>query len=138
MSFKPVRYDRGKVMRLPLAASVTATKWALLKGNGSGYLTNAASGDNAVEFVALETVTESTGSAGGAYVDVLPIDDVTQFDATCATTPAQSNVFTHVDLSDAATLDLTASTDDIFYIEEVRDSGNKIVRGRFNKHAIQA
>lgn len=138
MSFKPVRFDRGKVERVPLASGVTATKWALLK-TSSGYFTNGASGDGTVEVVALETKTDATTSNGGTWCEVLVIDDTTEFDATCATAPVQAtHVGNHYDLASASTLDLTASSDDVFYIRKVMDTTNYIVRGNFNRHAIQA
>ena len=138
MSFKPVRFDRGKVTRVPLASAVTATKWSLLK-TSSGYFTNAASGDPTVEVIALETKTDATTSDGGTWCEVVVIDDTMEIDATCATTPVQAtHVGNHYDIGAAATLDLTASTDDVFYIRKVKDATNKIVRGNFNRHAIQS
>lgn len=136
MSFKPVRYDKGKVERLPMGASAVATKFGHMKMS-SGYLVAGAAGDNEAEYIALETVTDATASAGGTYVEVIRVDDSLQFDATTATTPVQA---THVgndyDFAGATTLDLTATTDKVFHVDSIKDATNKIVRGHFNKPAL--
>ena len=138
MGFKPVRFDRGKVESVPLAYGVTATKWSLLK-TSSGYFTNAANGDETVEVIALETKTDATSSDGGTWCEVVVIDDTMEVDALVSATPSRaSHVGNHYDLSTAAALDLASSNEDVFYIREVRDATNKIVRGNFNRHAIQA
>lgn len=103
----------------------------------SGYLVAGAAGDNEAEYIALETVTDATASAGGTYCDVLPISDDIEFEALTATTPVQA---THVgndyDFSDKNTLDLTATTDKVFHIDSIKDATNKIVKGRFNRPAL--
>lgn len=135
MAFVPRRFDSGKVQRLPLAASTTVTKHQLLKFS-SGYLIDAAAGDNEVEYVALEAVT-AAATDGATEVDVLPIDEVVEFEALTATTPVQA---THVgnsyDLSDLNTLDLTATTDKVFHIDSIKSATDKKVIGHFNKPAI--
>ncbi len=136
MAFIPINFDSGKVLSLPLASGVTATKHNLLKYS-SGYLTNAADGDNEVEYLALETVTEATASDGGTFVDVLPIDGTVLIRALCSTTPVQA---THVgndyDLDDAYTVKLSATTDKVFHIDKIYDAANYIVIGHFNKPAL--
>lgn len=136
MSFIPRRYDAGKVERLPLASGTTVTKYQLLKYS-SGYLADGASGDNEVEYIALETVTDATASDGGTYCDVIPIDDVMEVDALASTTPVQA---THVgntyDISDANTVDLGNTTDKVFTIISIVNATDKIVRGRFNRHGM--
>lgn len=135
MAFTPIKHDEGRVESLPMGSSVTLTKFSLCKMS-SGYLAAAAAGDNEVEYVALETKTNS-GAAGAAEALVLPISDDIVFEALCGTTPVQA---THVgndyDLGAAASLDLTATTDKVFHVDKVVDATNKIVRGRFNKPAI--
>jgi hypothetical protein len=135
MSFVPLRNFEGKQKSLPMGSSVTLTKNSLCKMT-SGYLAAAAAGDNEVEYVALETKTNS-GAAGAASALVLPIDDVMDFEALTGTTPVQA---THVgndyDLGAAASLDLTATTDKVFHVDSIKDAANKIVVGRFNKPAI--
>lgn len=136
MSFIPVRYDSGKVERLPLGASAVATKYGHMKMS-SGYLVAGASGDNEAEYIALETVTDATAVAGRTMVDVIRIDEVIQFDANTATTPVQA---THggndYDFSTSLVLDLTATTDKIFHIDSIVSAADKVVRGHFNKPAL--
>jgi hypothetical protein len=136
MSFIPRKYDRGRVKRLPLGASAVATKHGHMKMS-SGYLVAGASGDNEAEYIALETVTDATATAGGTFVDVLPISDDIEFDALCGTTPVQA---THVgndyDFGSSVALDLTATTDKVFHIDEIINATDLIVRGHFNKPAL--
>ena len=135
MAFRPKKYDSGKVQLLPLAASTTVTKHQLLKFS-SGYLIDAASGDNEVEFVALETVTASA-TDGATLCQVMKIDEVTLFEVLTDGTPVQA---THVgnsyDLDSALQLDLDATTDKLFFIEKIISATNKLVEGHFNKPAI--
>lgn len=133
---KPINYDRGKVLRLPITGSATLTKFNLVKMT-SGYLAAGAAGDNEVEYIALETVTDATTVSGSTFCDVLPIDGITKFEALCTATPVQA---THVgndyDVSTAAIIDLGATTDKVFHIDEIVNATDKLVRGRFNKPAI--
>lgn len=135
MSFTPKIRDDGKVRELPMGSSVTVTKYSHCKMS-SGYLAAGAAGDNEVEYIALETKTNS-GAAGAVSALVIPVDETIIFEALTATTPVQA---THVgndyDFSDAATLDLTATTDKVFHIDKIVDATNKIVSGRFNKPAL--
>lgn len=136
MSFKPVKFDSGKVVSLPMGASAVATKYGTMKMS-SGYLVAGAAGDNEVDYVALETKTDATAVAGRTMVDVIPVDEVIEWDANTATTPVQA---THVgndyDLSTSLVLDLTATTDKVFHIDSIVSAADKIVRGRFNKPAL--
>lgn len=131
--FIPLERFEGMNSELPATNATTFTKGALVKMS-SGYLTNAAAGDNEVEYVAMESVLTTSS---GQIVKVLKISDDTVFEAECGTTPVQA---THVgndyDLASASTIDLTASTDKVFHIDEIVNAGNKTVKGRFNKPAI--
>ena len=136
MSFIPKLDDSGKVQRLPLGASAVAVKHGHMKMS-SGYLVAGAAGDNEAEYIALETVTDATAVAGSTLCDVLPIDDIIVWEATCATTPVQAtHVGTDVDFSSKLLLDLTATTDKVFHIDAIVNATDKIVKGRFNKPAI--
>lgn len=133
MSFEPKVYNPGTIQELPMAGSTTLTKNKLCK-MASGYLTNAASGDDEVQYVALETKTNS-GASGAAKCLVLPIDETQQYQALTSTTLVQA---THVgndyDLSDGNTVDLGNTTDKVFHIDSIVSSTQAI--GRFNKPAI--
>jgi len=136
MAFKPITgWRSAKVEDLPMTTATTLTKYNLCKMS-SGYLVAAADGDNEVEYLALETKTNS-GSSGAANCRVLKIDDVTEFEALCSTTPVQA---THVgndyDLDDAYTVKLSATTDKVFHIDSIVNAADYLVRGRFNKPAI--
>lgn len=134
--FRPVKFDSGKVRTLPMGASAVATKYGHMKFS-SGYLVAGASGDNEAEYIALETKTDATASSGGTLVDVIPLDEVMQFEALTATTPVQAtHVGTDVDFSDAVTLDLTATTDKVFHIDSIVSAADKLVSGHFNKPAL--
>ena len=136
MAFVPKKFDSGKVMLLPLTASDTVTKGELCLMS-SGYITGASGGDNEVEYLALETATDATATNGGTLVQVLPIDDVMVFEALCSTTPVQAtHVGNNYDLTDAATVNLAASTDNIFHIDRIVSAADSLVEGRFNKPAI--
>lgn len=136
MSFKPVRYDSGKVMRLPLTGSATCTKYGHMKMS-SGYLAAGAAGDNEAEYIGLETTTDTTTNDGGTYVNVLRIDGETQFDATCSATPSQaSHVGNDYDFTSSIVLDLGNTTDKIFHVDSLIDATNLIVRGHFNKPGL--
>ena len=135
MAFKPKKFDSGKVRTLPMGASAVATKFGTLKFS-SGYLIAGAAGDNEVDYLALETKT-AAGTDGATLCDVIPLDDIIQFEALCATTPVQAtHVGTDVDLSDNVTLDLTATTDKVFRIDAIVNATDKLVSGHFNKPAI--
>lgn len=116
-----------------MSGSTTLTKNKLCKMS-SGYLTNAAAGDDEVSYVALETKTNS-GASGASKALVLPIDETQQYQALCSTTLVQA---THVgndyDLSDGVTVDLGATTDKVFHIDRIVSTTQAI--GRFNKPAI--
>lgn len=129
-----IKYD-GKTKELAMGSGASVVKGSHCKMSG-GYLVSGAAGDNEAEYIALETKTNS-GAAGAAYALVLEIDETIQFEAECATTPVQA---THVgndyDFSTAALLDLTATTDKVFHIDQIRNAALKKVVGHFNKPAL--
>jgi hypothetical protein len=138
MSFIPKNESRflDNAFEALMAASVVFTKHALVKYS-SGYMTNAASGDNEVEYLAMETKTDATASNGGTKGLVVPIDDRTQFIALCSTTPVQAtHVGNNYDISAADTVDLGNTTDKVFHIDYILDAANYLVVGRFNKPSI--
>lgn len=136
MAFVPKKFDSGKVAEHGVSASATITKGYVAKWD-SGYISAGASGDNEVDFVSLQTVTDATAVDGSTKVLLLPVDDTVRFYATCATTPVQeTHVGNDYDLASASTLDLTATTDKVFHIDAIVDASNKIVEGHFNKPAI--
>ena len=131
--FKPNRYDNGKLAYRPGTGDQVFVKYQLAKMS-SGYLVTAAAGDAEAEYIVMENVTVA---ATGDDVLVLPIDDEMEIIATTLTTPVQA---THVgndyDIGSNVALDLTATTDKVFHVEEIYDATNKLVLGKFNKPAI--
>uniref|UniRef100_A0A6M3J3R4 Uncharacterized protein n=1 Tax=viral metagenome TaxID=1070528 RepID=A0A6M3J3R4_9ZZZZ len=136
MAIRPKKFDRGKVMSLGISASATLTKFNICYMD-SGYLSAGAGGENEAEYVCLETVTDATAVDGSTKALVLPIDGTIVFEMLTGTTPVQA---THVgndyDLADAASIDLTATTDKVFHIDRIVNATDKLVEGRFNKPAI--
>ena len=135
MSFTPIRRFEGKAKELPISGSTTLTKYSIAKMS-SGYLVAGAANDDEVQYVCLETKTNS-GSSGASSALVLPVDETMDFEALTGTTPVQAtHVGTSVDFGSAAALDLTATTDKVFFIDSIKSAADKIVVGRFNKPAI--
>ena len=136
MSFKPLNFERGKVKALPMTASLAVVKYQHVKMS-SGYLADGAAGDNEAEYISLETKTDATAANGGTLLDVILIEDGMRFEALTGTTPVQA---THVgndyDFAGISSIDLTATTDKVFHIDEIKDATNKLVIGRFNKPAL--
>src|SRR3990167_4281786 len=135
MAFRPVKFNSGRVQRLPVKASEVLTKHNLVKFS-AGYIVAAASGDDEVEYLSLETVTGGA-TDGIVLVDVLPISDDVEIEALSQDTPVQA---THVgndyDLQSAAQIDLDATTDKVFHIDRIVSAADKLVYGRFNRPAI--
>ena len=124
MAFIPLNYEEGRVVLLPLAASITTTKGGAVVDNGSGFLTNAASSTAVdIQYVTAEAMT--SGSSTGELVACWPTRGV-RFVADCDAAPAQTDVGTHCDLATAATLNPDASTNDLFFIESI-DTGDGAV-----------
>jgi len=131
--FKPVKYREQDVRRLPLGNAAVAVKYYHGKMS-SGYAVDGDAGDNEAEFIFLETKTDTTASDGGTYVDVLMITGDAVFDAdTSADLVQATHVGNDYDLSETG-VDLAATTDKIFHIDEI--VGTRVARGRFNKPAI--
>jgi hypothetical protein len=130
MPFIPVKEEEGKIVEL-----LTTSATSFTKGNGvkfaSGYAVEAASGDNQVDYIALETKTSASGN-GNDTIKVLRVDPSVVIQATTSITPVQAtHVGNRYDISAAGTIDLAATTDKIFLIDRIIDATNKIVEGRF-------
>lgn len=116
MAFKPVRYSDGKLQHVGVATGTAVVKGNALVDNGSGLYTNASAGGNVdIRFVAMETVTTT---ADNQQVLAVRTDGV-QFEADTDAAVAQTDVGTEADLAAAGQVDPDASTDDVFYIEEI-------------------
>lgn len=129
MSFRPIKYDAGRIQRLPTAASVAFVKGAGVEDNGSGYLRLATSSSTELRYVAMETVT-SSATDGATLLDVLDTQGVL-FDCDTDAAPAQTDVGTLADLATNATINPDASTNDVFYIQSIIDTSTSRVQGYF-------
>ena len=132
MAFLPVNKEEGHLIGLPMGnagSTATYTVGQALKIS-SGYYVAATVGQNLdVEAVCMEAGTVTTS---GTLLKCIPTRGV-KWIADCTTAPAQTDVGTYVDLLDANTLDQTASTDDLFYIEDILGpTANKKVVGYFS------
>lgn len=126
MPFIPKKGYDGKTERVQVAAQ-TFTKGDALVDNGSGYLSRAAAGEGVdVKYVAAETI--STAATQGDYLLCWRTDGVL-FEADTDAAPARTDVGTVADLASASQVDPDASTDDIFYIQDIvgATSNNKVI-----------
>lgn len=127
MSFRPIKYDSGRIQRLPAATTVTFVKGMGVEDNGSGYLRLATSASTEVRYVAMENLTTT---ADGDLLDVLDTQSVL-FDCDTDAAPLQTDVGTLCDLATNATLNPDASANDVFYIQSIIDLSTSRVRGFF-------
>lgn len=135
MSFNPVKEEEGKIVELLTTSATAFTKYDGVKYT-SGYAAAAASGDNQVDYIALETKTSASGN-GADTVKVLRVDPSVVVQATCSITPVQAtHVGNRYDISAAGTIDLAATTDKIFLVDRIIDATNKIVEGRFQNPIV--
>lgn len=134
--FLPIRYDSGKLVKMACANSQTITKGDALVDNGSGYLAVAASSTAVdINYVAMETVVTT---ATGQFVLCIRTAGV-QFEADTDNNPAQTDVGTYCDLATLNTVNPDASTNALFYIEELVGAvTNKKVLGHFIEGAINS
>ncbi len=111
--FLPQNYEDGKTEYIP-ATNTTFTKGDAIKTT-SGVATPAASGDNTdVWFVAAET---KTIAASGDPLLVYTARGV-RFIVDTSNTPTQAQAMLAVDLSAAGTIDSSAVTDQVFFVEK--------------------
>ena len=116
MAFLPHNFEEGKVVPLQVAAT-TFTKGDACVHDGSGQMVKATAGNGAgLMYVIAETV-GTTATAGDIHNFWVASPDV-NFVADTTADPTQAQMGTFVDLvTNAATLDTAASTDDLFFLE---------------------
>ena len=127
MSFRPIKYDAGRIQRLPVATTVTFAKGMAVEDNGSGYLRLATSASTEVRYIAMEAL---VSTADGQLLDVLDTQGVL-FDADTDAAPLQTDVGTLCDLATNATLNPDASSNDVFYIQSIINLSTSRVQGYF-------
>lgn len=135
MAFLPVNYEDGRVVPLQVAAT-TFTKGDACVHDGSGQMTKATAGNGAgIMYVIAETVS-TTATAGDIHNFWAATPDV-NFIADTTANPTQAQMGTFCDLvTNAGTLDTSASTDDLFFLERVHGAlADKKVIGHFTPYA---
>lgn len=135
MAFIPLNQEEGKVVPLQVAAT-TFTRGDACVHDGSGQMVKATAGNGAgLMYVIAETVA-TTATAGDIKNFWVASPDVT-FVADTTANPTQAQCGTFVDLvTNAATLDTSASTDDLFFVERIQGAlSNKKVIGHFTPYA---
>lgn len=135
MAFIPVHQEESKVVSLQVAAT-TFTKGDACVHDGSGQMTKATAGNGtAIRYVIAETVA-STATAGD-YKDFWIASPGVAYEADTTAAPTQAQMGTYVDLvTNAGTLDTSASTDDLFFLERSKGAlAGKVVIGYFQQSA---
>jgi len=127
--FKPLQYDSGKLVRIPLAVSQTISKGDALVWAG-GYLSAAGSTSEDVRYVAMEAVTTSDSEHTECLV--VPVMGI-RFEADCDAVASIADRGTYCDLETASTLDPDAVSEKVFLIEEIAGTEEvaTVVRGYF-------
>jgi hypothetical protein len=113
MAFRPVNFERSRIVLMPCATTQTIVKGDALADNGSGLLavaTNTGAVD--IHYVANETVTTT---ANGQLVNCLETANVL-FEADCDGVWSIVDQGTYADLASKSTVNPDASTDDLFYV----------------------
>lgn len=117
MAFNPVQYDEGKTVQLPFSTGETVVRGGAVVADTDGYYIMAGSATATdIYYVALETVTTT---ADGEMVLCIRAHDKVIFEVDTDADPARTDVGTLVDLASVSTLNPDASTNDLFYIEDV-------------------
>lgn len=126
----PEKFDEGKLITLKAgtASSTTISKYDMLAW-ASGYVTPATSATTEVRLLAMQDVV--TGSAAHEDILCLMVEGV-NFLADTASNTAASQRGTYVDLTDEATINNGATSNNVFYIKETIGAvADKKVRGVF-------
>lgn len=129
MAFLPkTGTEQDKFGRVKMAASTTIVAGQALAYT-SGYVRPATSSDTEVRYVAMDSLTSGSGS--NPYIRVCRTEDVT-FIADTANATAQTLCGTKIDLTDAVTLNDAATTNKVFFVEDLNGATTaKQVIGRF-------
>lgn len=130
MAFTPIQYDSGKVVELPMSTGETVVKGGAVVADTDGYYIMAASSTATdVYYVALEDVTTTSD---GQKVKCVRTHGKVIFEVDTDADPARTDVGTVVDLATVSTVNPDASTNDLFYIEDIVGAvADKKVRGFF-------
>lgn len=130
MAFKPVQFDEGKTVELPFSTGETVVNGGAVVADTDGYYIMAGSSTATdIYYVALETVSTT---ADGQMVLCLRVHDKVIFEVDTDANPARTDVGTLCDLASVTTANPDASTNDLFYIEDIVGAvSDKKIRGFF-------
>jgi len=118
MAFRPINPSsaEGQEVMLPITASSTVAKYDALVCT-SGYYLRATSAATEVRYIALEDITTWAGE--NTEILCLPVERI-RFEADTNADPVQTtDVWIYADLTDHDTLNESASTTNVFYIEKI-------------------
>lgn len=128
MGFVPLKYDSGKITEVKMVASVTVAKGDALTEDTNGFYQRSTSSATEVRYVAMEGRTDNGTNQS---LRVLSTDGVLFLGDTAGNT-AQTDVGVYMDLTDHDTLNDDASTNDVFFVEELHGAAaDRKVRGYF-------
>lgn len=126
MAFRVVNFEEGRLVNLAAAASAAIVKGNALVDNGSGFITNAASG-TAVEVHYIADETKTIGSTAGELIRAYKVGPSVRINADCDGVVSTIDVGTYADLAAAGSLNPDASTNDLFFIEKADTSNSEAV-----------
>jgi len=132
--FRPIQYDSGKAILVPVASTQTIYKGYALEWS-SGYVQIATTTSNDVRFVALQ---DSVLATTGTLILVIPVEGV-RFEADCDGVVSIVDRGTYAIMATAYTINPDDSTTyDQFYIDEIVGTAevSTVVRGHF-VHALE-
>lgn len=130
MTFVPIQYDEGQTVSLPFSTGETVVKGGAVVADTDGYYIMAGSSTATdIYYVALES---KTTTADGEEVLCLRVHNKVIFEVDTDANPARTDVGTVVDLATVSTVNPDASTNDLFYIEDIVGAvADRKVRGFF-------
>lgn len=130
MAFKPIQYDEGNTVLLPFSTGETVVKGGAVVADSDGYYIMASSSTATdIYYVALQA---ATTTADGDMILCLRVHEKVVFEVDTDANPARTDVGTLVDLATVSTVNPDASSNDLFYIEDIVGAvADKKVRGFF-------
>lgn len=130
MAFTPINFEEGDTVELPFSTGETVVKGGAVVADSDGYYIMASSSTATdVHYVALQA---KTTTADGEKILCLRTHRKVVFEVDTDANPARTDVGTVVDLATVSTVNPDASTNDLFYIEDIVGAvADNKVRGFF-------
>ena len=127
MAFRPINFEEGRLVSLPAKASITFVKGDACVDDGAGFITQAASGTAVDVLYICQKALASGGSDGDDNVELYKVDPSVLINADCDGVVSTVDVGTSCDLAAAASLNVDATTNALFYIEKADTSNAEAV-----------